>query len=57
MNEPVSNSLKDLLRDGVGVILLNRPNQLNALNRKMVSEIVMAMEEFDQNDEVSFHFS
>ena len=40
------------MRDGVGVIILNRPKQLNALNRKMVSEIVTAMEEFDQNDEV-----
>ena len=35
-----------------GVIKLNRPKQLNALNRKMVSEIVMALEEFDQNEEV-----
>ena len=35
-----------------GVIELNRPEQLNALNRKMVSEIVTAMEEFDQNEEV-----
>ena len=39
-------------RDGVGVIILNRPKQLNALNRKLVSEIVTAMERFDQNDEV-----
>ena len=37
------------IEDGVGVIILNRPKQLNALNRKMVSEIVMALEEFDQN--------
>ena len=40
------------IEDGVGVIKLNRPKQLNALNRKMVSEIVTALEEFDQNDEV-----
>ncbi len=39
-------------RDGVGVIILNRPKQLNALNRKLVSEIVTAMERFDQNDEI-----
>ena len=38
------------IEDGVGVIKLNRPKQLNALNRKMVSEIVMALEEFDQNE-------
>lgn len=35
-----------------GVIELNRPRQLNALNRKMVSEIVEAMEAFDRSDEV-----
>lgn len=34
------------------VIELNRPRQLNALNRKMVSEIVEAMEEFDRDEEV-----
>ena len=45
------------IEDGVGIIKLNRPKQLNALNRKMVSEIVMALEEFDQNGEVRFHFS
>ena len=38
--------------EGVGVIELNRPKQYNALNRKMVKEIVMAMELFDQQDEV-----
>ena len=46
------NSLNDILRDGVGVIELNRPKQLNSLNRKMVSEIVTAMEAFDHDDEV-----
>jgi enoyl-CoA hydratase len=44
--------IERFIEDGVGVILLNRPKQLNALNRKMVSEIVMALEEFDQNGEV-----
>lgn len=33
--------------DGIGFIKLNRPEQLNALNRKTVSEIVSAMEAFD----------
>ncbi|GLY09204.1 enoyl-CoA hydratase/isomerase family protein [Pseudobacillus badius] len=37
---------------GTAVIELNRPRQLNALNRKMVSEIVAAMEAFDRDDEV-----
>ncbi|WP_394236055.1 enoyl-CoA hydratase/isomerase family protein [Niallia oryzisoli] len=40
------------IEDGVGVIQLNRPRQLNALNRKMIREIVTALEQFDQNDEV-----
>ncbi|MBY0121805.1 enoyl-CoA hydratase/isomerase family protein [Bacillus sp. S/N-304-OC-R1] len=34
------------------VIELNRPRQLNALNRKMVSEIAESMEEFDRNEEI-----
>lgn len=40
------------MEDGVGFIRLNRPKQLNALNRKMVREIVTALEMLDQNDEV-----
>ncbi|WP_428908065.1 enoyl-CoA hydratase/isomerase family protein [Niallia sp. Krafla_26] len=44
--------IERLIEDGVGVIKLNRPKQLNALNRKMIREIITALEEFDQNDEV-----
>src|SRR6185437_7562734 len=36
----------------VAVIYLNRPRQLNSLNRKMVSEIVVAMEEYDRGENV-----
>jgi enoyl-CoA hydratase len=36
----------------IAVIELNRPRQLNSLNRKMVSELVEAMEESDRNDQV-----
>ncbi|WP_313892252.1 enoyl-CoA hydratase-related protein [Psychrobacillus sp.] len=36
----------------IAVIELNRPRQLNSLNRKMISEIVSEMERFDRNDEV-----
>lgn len=39
-------------QDGVALIELNRPTQYNALNRRMVNEIVNAMEVFDQNEEV-----
>jgi len=45
-------SIERLIEDGVGVIKLNRPKQLNALNRKMIREMITALEEFDQNDEV-----
>ncbi|QFT89235.1 putative enoyl-CoA hydratase echA8 [Bacillus sp. THAF10] len=36
----------------IGIIKLNRPKVLNAINRPMVTEIVTTMEEFDRNDEV-----
>lgn len=36
----------------IGVIELNRPKQLNSLNRNMVGEILMALQSFDRNDEV-----
>ena len=39
-------------RGNIAVIEMNRPRQLNSLNRKMVSEIVFAMESFDREDKV-----
>ena len=44
--------IERFIENGVGLIKLNYPKQLNALNRKMVSEIVLALEAFDQNEEV-----
>ncbi|WP_044747447.1 enoyl-CoA hydratase/isomerase family protein [Bacillus alveayuensis] len=38
--------------DQIGIIELNRPKQYNSLNRRMVREIVEAMEAFDQEEEV-----
>ncbi|QIZ10027.1 enoyl-CoA hydratase [Priestia megaterium] len=38
--------------DGIGFITLNRPKQLNALNRTMVGEIVSAAEELDRDTQV-----
>ena len=40
------------LKGNVAVIHLNRPRQLNSLNRKMVSEIIVAMEGFDRDGNV-----
>ena len=37
---------------GIGYVHLNRPKQLNALNQKMVSEVVSALEAFDADEEV-----
>ncbi len=39
-------------QDGVGVIELNRPKQHNALNRRMIREIVEAMEWFEFQEDV-----
>lgn len=41
-----------LSSNSVGYITLNRPKVLNALNRTMVREIVNALEDFDQNEEI-----
>lgn len=40
------------IEDEIGFITLNRPKQLNALNRQMISEIVLAMETFDHDSHV-----
>src|SRR5690625_3590 len=39
-------------KGGVGVVTLNRPQNLNALNRKMIDEIVVQLEEFDHDPEI-----
>lgn len=44
--------IETTLMGSTGVIELNRPRQLNSLNTKMISEIVVAMESFDRNDTV-----
>lgn len=40
------------IKESIGVIHLNRPKQLNSLNRKMVGEIIVALEEYDRDDKV-----
>lgn len=39
-------------QSAIGIVELNRPKQYNALNRKMVSEIVAAFEQFERDEEV-----
>src|SRR6059036_273251 len=36
----------------VGIVTLNRPNELNALNFQLVSELANALEEFDRDEEI-----
>jgi enoyl-CoA hydratase len=38
--------------DGVGLITLNRPEKLNAMNRKMASEMRETVKEFDADDAI-----
>ncbi|PLR78545.1 enoyl-CoA hydratase [Bacillus sp. V3-13] len=40
------------ISDQIGMITLNRPHVLNALNRTMISEILSAMESYDRDDDV-----
>ena len=40
------------IEDGVGVITLNRPEKLNAMNRRLVSEMHEAVQRFDADDAV-----
>jgi enoyl-CoA hydratase len=38
--------------DGVGIVTLNRPDKLNAMNRKLTSELREAVKEFDHDDAI-----
>jgi enoyl-CoA hydratase len=38
--------------DDIGIVSLNRPNVLNALNHELMDELVKALEEFDKDDAV-----
>src|SRR5438874_365904 len=40
------------VEDGVGIITLNRPDKLNAMNRRLVSELHDAVQRFDADDAV-----
>src|SRR5258708_12547761 len=36
----------------VGIVTLNRPKELNALNNQLVGELAGALEEFDRDEEI-----
>src|SRR5215471_14570650 len=38
--------------DGVGIVTLNRPDKLNAMNRKLSAELREAVKEFDADDDI-----
>ncbi|EIT85820.1 enoyl-CoA hydratase/isomerase [Fictibacillus macauensis ZFHKF-1] len=40
------------IQERVGVVVLNRPSVLNAINRHMVSELLQALTDLDRHDEV-----
>lgn len=40
------------INDGIAVLVFNRPNQLNAMNRKMMDEIIEAIKSINSNDDV-----
>lgn len=40
------------IEDQIGIVTLNRPKVLNALNHDLIDELVRAFEEFDRNDKV-----
>jgi enoyl-CoA hydratase/carnithine racemase len=50
----MSDDLVLVERDGpVGVVLLNRPKQLNALSGELMDALVAALRELDGDEEVS----
>ncbi|MDQ0351406.1 enoyl-CoA hydratase [Alkalibacillus filiformis] len=44
--------IEAFVEDKIGVIQLNRPEVLNALNRQMVDEIVEKLEQYDESEDV-----
>jgi len=40
-------------RDRIGLITLNRPKSLNALNRQLAAEVLTALQDLDRDDRVS----
>ena len=54
MSSPVSDyeTILSERRGRVGIVTLNRPKALNALNDRLMREVVAAVEAFDADDEI-----
>jgi len=52
MNRPTFETLELLLEDGIALICLNRPEQLNAFTSQMVREFLQALDYTDADDAV-----
>jgi enoyl-CoA hydratase len=50
--EPHYESILVRREERVGIVQLNRPKVLNALNREIMAEVMIALEAFDQGEEV-----
>ncbi|MFD0049822.1 enoyl-CoA hydratase-related protein [Actinomycetes bacterium NPDC127524] len=47
-----SEFIETEIRESLGIVKLNRPNVLNALNTRMVSEVAQAFLEFEKNERI-----
>ncbi len=45
-------NIKVKIKDNIGFLILNRPDQLNAMNRKMMDEIIEGISEINYNEEI-----
>ena len=53
--KPVRTALEEIIverRESVGLITLNRPKSLNALNLQLASEVMRTLKEFDADDRI-----
>ena len=46
-------NIKIEIHEGVGTLRFNRPDQLNAMNREMMDEIISGIEEINANDKIT----
>lgn len=52
MRQPQFENLTLTIEDGIAVLVLNRPDKLNAFNQAMVREFIAALDYTDADDQV-----